>query len=179
MTNKLFFDTDCISAFLWVNNQSLLAQLYPGRIVIPNQVYNELSFPNIPHLKARIDSLIESKDASIQSIEVGSRMYSLYLKLTTNPDSNHRIIGPGEAAGIVMAKEYNGILASNNLKDISQYVDEFGIKQITTGDIIYEAYDKQLISKEQANQLWSEMINKKRKLGYSSFDEYLNSNKQK
>lgn len=31
MTETVYFDTDCLSAFLWVNNQSLLAQLYPGR----------------------------------------------------------------------------------------------------------------------------------------------------
>ena len=42
-TNKIFFDTDCLSAFLWVNNESLLPILYPGKIVIPEQVYVELS----------------------------------------------------------------------------------------------------------------------------------------
>lgn len=33
MTKPLFFDTDCLSPSLWVNNQSLLSQLYPGRIL--------------------------------------------------------------------------------------------------------------------------------------------------
>ena len=51
LTDTMFFDTDCLSAFLWVNNQSLLAQLYPGKIMIPAEVYAELSIPSIPHLK--------------------------------------------------------------------------------------------------------------------------------
>lgn len=42
MTDFLFFDTDCISAFLWVNEESLLEKLYPCKIVIPKEVYNGL-----------------------------------------------------------------------------------------------------------------------------------------
>lgn len=176
LTDQLFFDTDCLSAFLWVDNQSLLALLYPGRIVIPQQVYNELSGPNIPHLKARIDSMISNHEAKVESFGVDTDMYNMYIKLTTNPDIGHRIIGAGEAAGIVMAKENNGILASNNLRDVKQYTDELGLKHITTGGILKEAYDKNLITEVQGNQVWQDMLNKRRKLGYQSFTEYLEHN---
>lgn len=176
LTEALFFDTDCLSAFMWVNNQSILATLYGGRIIIPSQVYDELSRPNVPHLKSRIDMLIDNNDAMIASFTVDSEAYSLYVKLTTNPDEGYRIIGAGEAAGIVMAKEKNGILASNNLRDVKMYVNEFGLKHVTTGDILKEAYDKRLITMNQANQLWQEMLKKKRKLGYQSFSEYLKMN---
>lgn len=47
LTEPFFFDTDCLSAFLWADNESILAKLYPGRIVIPRQVYNELSHPGL------------------------------------------------------------------------------------------------------------------------------------
>ena len=57
LTELLFFDTDCLSAFLWVGNECLLPILYPGKIVIPMPVYSELNRPSIPNLKARIDSL--------------------------------------------------------------------------------------------------------------------------
>ena len=176
MTEQLFFDTDCLSAFLWVNDQSLLAQLYPGRIVIPSQVYSELSRPSIPHLKARIDSMLANNEATVEGFDVGSDMYELYTKMTSDPDSGHRIIDSGEAAGIAMAKEKGGILASNNLRDIKQYTEEFGLKHITTGDILKEAYDKGLISEVQANQIWQDMLSKRRRLGYQSFTEYLSNN---
>lgn len=42
LTNSIFFDTDCISDFLWVNNECILEKLYYGKIVIPKEVYNEL-----------------------------------------------------------------------------------------------------------------------------------------
>jgi len=42
MTSKLFFDTDCISSFLWVKQEKILFHLYPGRIMLPVQVYVEL-----------------------------------------------------------------------------------------------------------------------------------------
>lgn len=58
------YNSDCISAFLWVNEQNLLALLYPGIVVIPKPAYDELSYPTTPHLKRRIDYLINNKQAS-------------------------------------------------------------------------------------------------------------------
>ena len=58
MTDKYFFDTDCLSAFLWVRNENILIKLYGGKIVLPEQVYSELSHPRIPHLKTMTDNLI-------------------------------------------------------------------------------------------------------------------------
>lgn len=176
MTEQLFFDTDCLSAFLWVRNQSLLAALYPGRIVIPRQVYVELSYPTTPHLKARIDEMIENNQASVESFDAGSEMHELYIKLTESPDTGHSIIGPGEAAGIVLAKAKNGILASNNLSDVSQYVDEYGLKLITTGDILKEACEKDLLTEAEADRIWHDMLSKRRRLGYNSFYEFLAAN---
>ena len=34
MTDDLFFDTDCLSAFLWINDTNILQALYAGKIVI-------------------------------------------------------------------------------------------------------------------------------------------------
>ena len=51
MTEPLFFDTDCISAFLWVDHESILSKLFPGRIVIPKEVYDELSHPGVNRVK--------------------------------------------------------------------------------------------------------------------------------
>lgn len=30
MTDSLFFDTDCLSAFLWIDNTNILHELYGG-----------------------------------------------------------------------------------------------------------------------------------------------------
>lgn len=99
--------------------------------------------------------------------------YTLYQKLTTSPDEEHKIIGPGEAASIALAKTNNGIVASNNLKDISSYITEFKLKHITTGDILIEALEKGFISEDDGNTIWASMLAKRRKLGASSFSEYI------
>jgi len=182
LIETLFFDTDCISAFLWVDNESILSKLYAGRIVIPKQVYDELSHPGvnaIKSLKAQVDLLVQSGDARIETIIVGTDAYELYKKLTNNPERGHRIIGKGEAASIVLAKENKGILASNNLKDIDDYVKQFNIIHITTGDIMKKALEAGYIDEAQGNMIWANMIARRRKLGYRTFTEFLASNKKK
>lgn len=179
MTEPLFFDTDCISAFLWVDNESILSMLFPGRIVIPKEVYDELSHPGVNRvkgLKAQVDSMLQIGDATIETITVCTDSYDLYRKLTSCPDAGHKIIGRGEAASIALAKEKHGIVASNNLRDVSAYITEYGLPHLTTGDIMKMALDAGYINEAQGNSIWANMIARKRKLGYLSFSDYLASN---
>lgn len=81
MTNDMFFDTDCLSSFLWINHTNLLEQLYGGKIIIPGPVYQELSNPSIPHIKRRTDILISKDVASIMQIEIDKEEYQLYRTL--------------------------------------------------------------------------------------------------
>lgn len=173
MIDPIFFDTDCISAFLWVDEQSLLEKIYPGRIVIPQEVYDELDKPNIQHLKARVDKLISAGSAKIMSMDITSTEFALYRQLTTRSNKYEKIIGSGEAASISLVKEYNGILGSNNLRDILFYVEKFSLRHITTGDILIEALDLNLITEKQGNLIWADMLKRKRKLGAPSFTEYM------
>lgn len=75
----------------------------------------------------------------IGSMEVGSAEYHDYLRMITAPDPGMQIIGKGEAACIAMVKERGGTIASNNLKDVSAYVEKYGLEHITTGDILMNA----------------------------------------
>lgn len=172
MTDSLFFDSDCISAFLWVGNEALLTKLYPGRIVIPQPVYEELSYPGIAHIKARVDVLLAKDQARIGAISTDTDTYQLYYRLTMCPEPGHMVIGKGEAASIALAKTYDGIVASNNLRDICTYVEKYALKHVTTGDIMLEALNRKMITEEQGNQIWTSMIAKRRKLGAASFSEY-------
>ena len=175
MTKPLIFDTDCLSAFLWVNQQSLLVLLYPGQIVIPSEVLAELSFPGIAHLKARINLMIKNKDVKLASIQMGTEEYQLYRKMTAKPEPGHVIIGKGEAAAIALAKVQNGVVASNNLRDVTVYVSEMGLQLKTTGEILKDALDACLITEADGNKLWQDMLQKRRKLGYPSFTDFLKS----
>lgn len=175
MTDSLYFDTDCISSFLWVKEERLLTSLYSGKIKIPQQVYNELSYPGTPQLKTRTDVLINNGDAAIVPILTDTPEYSLYSKLITSPDEGHIIIGKGEAAAIALASTSGGIVASNNLKDVAAYVSELVLRHITTGDILIKALETSLITENYGNTVWSAMLAKKRKIGSASFTEYLHT----
>ena len=171
LIEKYFFDTDCLSAFLWVREESILAALYAGKIILPAQVYIELQ--KVPHLQAKVDILKNRGDLRIESMETGSAEYHDYLQMTTSPEEGMRIIGRGEAAGIAMAKHRNGTLASNNLRDIRPYVEKYAISHITTGDILIEAMNAGIITETEGNSIWADMIRKRRKLPTSTFSEYL------
>lgn len=175
MTNPLFFDTDCLSAFLWVRDESLLAQLYPGRVVIPRAVYTELSNPTITHLRERVDAMLAVGQAVVVEIDVGTDEYDVFYKLTQAPDAGHKIIGDGEAAAIALAKARDGIVASNNLRDITLFIEDYGLEHMTTGDILVDAYQRSLITEAEGNAIWARMISKHRKLGAASFSDYLAS----
>ncbi|ESL02525.1 hypothetical protein GCWU000282_02661 [Catonella morbi ATCC 51271] len=175
MTDSLFFDTDCICAFLWINEESLLEKMYSGKIVIPKEVYNEIDRPTIPHLKARIDQLIANGSAIVMSMDINSEEYSLYRELTTF--SGNKLIGSGEAASISLAKKHNGVLGSNNLRDVGYYVNKYSLKHVTTGDILVEAFQNGLITEQEGNTIWANMLKKKRKIGANSFTEFLQESK--
>ena len=172
MTKELFFDTDCLSAFLWINDTNILHELYGGRIILPESVYNELCNPSIKHIKQRADALLESKDAFVKTIEMGTEEYELYTALVHN-EKGKKSIGRGEAGGIALAKVYNGILASNNYKDIGPYIKKYNLKHIDTGGILVEALNKGLINENDGNLIWKKMLERKRKLPTTTFSEYL------
>ena len=172
MTDELFFDTDCLSAFLWINDTNILHELYGGRIVLPEPVYQELSNPSIPHIKQSADIMISSKDVSVKTIDAGTDEYKLYVELVRGK-KGQKSIGRGEAGGIALAKTYNGVLASNNYKDIAPYIEKYNLKQIDTGQILVEAMKRGLITEADGNSIWSKMVAKKRKLPGNTFLEYL------
>ena len=72
-----------------------------------------------------------------------------------------------------MTKNNDGILASNNLRDVKKYVEKYGLKHITTGDILVEALDQGIITEIDGNAIWANMIAKNRILPTASFSDYL------
>lgn len=173
MTDSYFFDTDCISAFLWIKNESILSKLYPGKIILPKPVYDEIG--KIPHLIKRIEQMKDAGDLTVQSIAVGTDEYIEYCKLAVSPPDGEKIIGKGEAAAIVLTKSNDGILASNNLRDISHYVAEYGLRHTTTADILVEALNRGIINESDGNTIWANMLAKRRMLPVPTFSDYLKS----
>jgi predicted nucleic acid-binding protein len=173
MTNQMFFDSDCISSFLWVKEENLILDLYPGRIILPKDIYIELSNPSIPHIKNKIASLCNNGSILTTEVVLGTEAYEIFHELAISPPKGVKVIGKGEAAAIALAKVNNGILASNNLKDISKYIEKYNLTFTTTPDILVDAMTKGLIDENTGNQIWTSMLSKRRKLPTASFSDYL------
>jgi len=143
-------------------------------MIIPRQVYNEIS--TVTHLQQRIDVMVNNGNLTIEDILVGSQENDLYLDLTDYTRSGTLpLIGKGEAAAIVLSKKNNGILASNNFRDVRYYVELYGLDHISTPNILYKAFNDGLISITEADSIWTQMVAKRRKLPFSTFSEYLSS----
>jgi predicted nucleic acid-binding protein len=171
MTEALFLDTDCLSTFLVVQSENIILQLYSGRIAIPQQVYEELR--KVHFMKTKVETLLSTKRITLYQIEVGTEAATLYLKLTSSPDKGFRTIGSGEAAAIVLTRQHQGILGSNNLRDILPYVNLYNLQHRTSADIMVEAYEQHLITEGQGNVIWRDMINHNRKMPADTFSEFL------
>lgn len=173
MTEKMFFDTDCFSSFLWVGREDIILIKYKGRIVIPQYVYEEFCRPGVNQLRVKVDNMLAAKLLLRMDIIFGSEEAKLFRELTKMPRNGHTVIGKGEASALVLAKFNEGILASNNLRDVKKYTHEFNLKLITTADILIDAFTDLYIDETEANKIWTDMLKKQRKLPAASFSEYL------
>lgn len=132
MTEDLiFFDNDCFSNFLDVEESSILLSLYPGRIVIPYWVYHELKNEGTPvFIRDQVDHLRES--GSIKAPPPFCDDYEYDYKLFASliePEDGSFGIGKGEAAALVYALMNKATIASNNMRDVSNFVQQHKINQ--------------------------------------------------
>ncbi len=174
MTDDIYFDCDCISAFLSVGKEYLLVRFFEGNIVIPRQVYNELN--KVLSFKNKLNSLLAREKIRLEEISVNTQEANLYIKLTTSPDPGFCTIGRGEAAAITLAKFNNGILASNNFRDIKPYIDLYKLRYTTTGNILKELLSNEKITIKEGNLIWEAMKRNQRFLPTNTFSEYLKLN---
>ncbi len=169
-----YYDTDCLSSFLWINRQDILEFLFKKHLYLPKKVYNELMNPSVPKLNKLTKKIINENIFILENdILVNSKEYSFYYEMTQKPDKGIKVIGGGEAAALAHAIVNKSIIASNNLRDIDYYVKKYKIKFITTGDILKKALEQNYITEKEGNYIWKNMIRRKRKLPAKSFTDYL------
>ncbi len=140
---------------------------------MPKHAYDELSRPSVPHLKKRVDAMVQSGNMKSMSFQTGSREAKLFDEMTKNLDRGIKVIGKGEASALALAIVNGGIVASNNYCDIHYYVKKYSVQTITTGEILEEALNQRLITEGEGNQIWLEMLKKRRKLPANTFSGYL------
>lgn len=153
-----------------IDRTDILQELYED-ITIPEYVYEE--FQKAPqYIIEPIEYLIELNFLKIKDIETDEE-YEVFLKFKRNIYTK-KPVGNGEASAMALAKVHDGIIASNNSKDVILTVEVEGIPWIKTGDILEEAIDSKIITMNEGNKLWIEMLSKGRYLGkFKTLTDYL------
>jgi len=171
MTELVVFDTDCLSSFLCVQAEGLLLKLYKGRMVIPERV--EVEFRRKSNLlHERLMKLVDRGEIRVLLIEPGTAEYALYKEYSEDITEYHTAMGWGESAAIALTQVNNGILASNNLRDIRKLVDHLVLPHLTTADILVTVCQQGVMDKGKLDVIWRDM-RKECWLPTETFSEYL------
>ncbi|MCX6055471.1 MAG: hypothetical protein NTZ74_11275 [Chloroflexi bacterium] len=139
-------------------------------MAVPERV--EVEFRRKPNLHERLIKLVNWGEIQVLLIEPGTPEHVLYKEYTDDISANHVAMGWGESAAIAITQVNNGILASNNLKDIRRLVAHLGIRHVMTENILTMVYSKGIKSVGQLDVIWRDM-RKNCWLPTETFSEYL------
>lgn len=76
----------------------------------------------------------------VKDIDVDDEVMEYYITFITEDDDG----GKGELSSIAFAIVNNGILASNNFRDICKYVKKYNLHHITTATILLDCFKKNM-----------------------------------
>ena len=162
----VILDADFLSSFAWVNRLDILEGLYSKRMIVLEEVLEELR--RVPHLASRVELSIRNSHIRSEAMFADSPEALQLAKLLETGR-----YGSGEASCMAYLTQHDGILGSNNLSDIKDFCIQNKKQLLTTADVLRQAHKTGLITLAEANEIWVGMLSKKRKLPASSFTEYI------
>ena len=167
----VFYDSDCLVCFLAVRECGILKQLF-SKIIVPLVVKEEIMDRGTPqYIKDNFIDLIEMDFVEIMEMGVGSKEYDFYEDIKKEYG-----IGNGESAAIALTYQNGGVIASNNLGDVYNPIKKYDLNLITTAFILAIAYENQIKSKDELDDIWKNMLRcgRKRSLprAVNSFTQY-------
>ena len=143
----------------------LLFQLFPGRVIILEKVYDELTVKK--SFRSEVENLIQTK--LIKLVALPFALLNEYSQLIKEK-------GKGESACLVYCRHNKHVLASSNRKDIHSYCKDHQIKYITTLDIFFLAISKGLMDIPESNNCIDTIHKKGSKLYCKSMGDYMKKN---
>ncbi|MBE6499656.1 MAG: nucleic acid-binding protein [Methanobrevibacter thaueri] len=169
MIKPVYCDTDCLSSFIDVNQIDLL-KLEFSKLIISSVVKEEFDqLPSNHHISRGLNKMIQEGFIEIYDMDVTSPEYELYEKFLDEDED----VGEGELSVIVLCIVKEGILASNNFRDVCEYVKRYNLNHITTSRILVKCYEDRHIDLNKGNEIWKDMIDKRIRLPERTFEIYL------
>lgn len=142
---KILLDADVLIHLFKAEKISLLAQLFPKRLVMLDIVLNELR--SNTHINKSLDSIFIFSGIEELVFPTSSNK-ALLLEFIA---LKKQIGGSGERATLLYCKHNAHIIASSNTKDIVPYCDTHSISYLTTLDIFAIAIHKGLMTVADVN----------------------------
>jgi predicted nucleic acid-binding protein len=164
----VILDSDFLSSFAWVRRLDILESLYSKRMIVLEEVLEELR--RVPHLASKVGLSIKNGHIRSEAMLADSPealQLARYLELGR--------YGIGEASCMAYLTQHDGILGSNNLSDVKAFCNTNKKRLLTTANVLVQAHETGLIDLDEADEIWAGMLSKKQRLPASSFTEYLSA----
>lgn len=165
---KVVLDADVIIHFAKGGRLAMLPKILPEfKFLVLDVVKREI--PML--LLAELNRIIE-RDKSIQEEAFGKTAGEIkeFARLTA---SNGMALGKGESACMVYCRYHHDVVGSSNIKDITNYCQQFGITYLTTNDLLYYAIQRGLLSKQEAADFIADVRKKGSYPPVVDFDTYV------
>lgn len=161
---KILIDADVIRHFIEGGKLNDIVKVFPDRIIMVDIVKNELLRSR--RLKPIVESFITT--CKIEEVRLEDNFDAMieYAKLILFADE-------GEAACMALAKVEKKYIASSNLRDITKYCRDNGIKVYTTMDFLYEGMMNRLFTELECDKFISDVLASGSKLPLTSIAEYV------
>lgn len=164
---KVLLDCDVVRHFHRGCQLPILPVLYPDRLIILDKVKDEF---NPGSLLTMVNNFISTYSIEEITFPADLNMISEYARLIS------MLKGSGEAACMAYAKyNTNHCIASSNIKDITAYCNQNGIKYATTMDILVAANRSQprILEVEDCNDFITKVLAAGSKLPVTRFQDYV------
>lgn len=160
---QIVLDADVLIHFSKGGMLSLLPSIFPEyEYVILDIVREELI-----DIRTQIDQQIYYlKNITLLPFDPHGDMFREFAILKSR-------FGKGESACMAYCLFTKNVIGSSNLKDIREYCEEKQITYLTTLDFLWHAWNKKMITTEEANKFIVEVRAKGSKLPEGDIEEYV------
>jgi predicted nucleic acid-binding protein len=134
---KILLDSDVVIHFIKGGRQLLLAKLFPGRLVMLDKVYAEVTKRKKD--ESNVKKFLEDCKIPVIKMPTSREIYKEYAILVGER------VGSGEAACMAVARYSRDFIASSNVTDIYDYCKTHGLVFYTTMDLLLELYKKEML----------------------------------
>ncbi|PQA55660.1 hypothetical protein [Siphonobacter curvatus] len=163
---RILLDADVVSHFIKGQGWSFLIQLFKGQLYMLDNVESELMRNRDQSFTGQVSSLLSTEIQLMVFPTQNPMVVKEYQLLTLTR-------GDGEAACMAVARHFNDVIASSNLKDIRLYCQQHQIVYLTTMDLLLIAYNEQVMTEGDCDHFINLVLAQRSRLPCKTWKDYL------